>query len=97
MNLGKGEVGADAPYTPVLDRLDKLCKEAGLSRAEYLDVARKYAARNEAAHHACVEPADHFDPNTRSVDWHAVKDAWEKVKKDFRRARSGLPPGGNLA
>lgn len=57
-----------------------MCQDAGLSRVDYLEIAKTYGARNEAAHNACVELTDHFDPETNKVDWHAVKGACEKVK-----------------
>lgn len=54
--LGEGEVEINALDTPYLDRLDRLCHDAGLSRVTYLDIAKTYAAQNEIAHHACVQP-----------------------------------------
>ena len=80
-----GEDASHAPHTPYLDRLDRLCQDAGLSRVQYLDIARMYSERNEAAHTPRVQLIDHIDPATKTVDWYAVKNACEGSKSGIQK------------
>ncbi|KAH6887498.1 hypothetical protein B0T10DRAFT_460944 [Thelonectria olida] len=96
-----GEVEADAPWTPHLDRIELCCnaskgpegKGKAVDRATVLQWIKHYSDRNEHAHHPSPRIGDFLKPGGwitgkewESVDWVKMKQAI-KVRKAQTRSR----------
>jgi hypothetical protein len=80
-----GKPEHSALWTPYLDRLDALCKEAGINRAIYLDLLKTYSDRCELAHRAPprVENFRIGDGSSGEGAWRTID--WKKMEECAKR------------
>lgn len=63
-----GEDETSPPKTPGLDRIDGLCKEINIKRADFLHIVELYAERNAMAHSKPPRLEDYRKPDG-TLDW----------------------------
>ncbi|KAF5704064.1 acyl dehydrogenase [Fusarium globosum] len=91
-----GEDQSLAPGTPFLDRIERMCLEAGVSRVQCLDWVQKYAERNSTCHNPPPKVSQFWKQDAAGVDieveekeahtaidWAAMKSAVENRKADI--------------
>ncbi|KAF4502333.1 hypothetical protein FAGAP_1445 [Fusarium agapanthi] len=96
-----GEDQSLAPGTAFLDRIGRMCVEAGISRVQCLDWVRKYAERNAACHNPPPKVSQFWKKDAAGVDieveekdahtaidWAAMKSAVEDRKADIEEKYS---------
>ncbi|KAF4450802.1 hypothetical protein F53441_6134 [Fusarium austroafricanum] len=78
-----GGTGEDAPATPYLDRIGKLCDRIALNRKLYIELLDIGDQRDSTAHHPQPHLKEYMDEHG-VVDWVEVKAYCDKKKRRFR-------------
>lgn len=81
-----GKPDHSTPWTPYLDRIDNLCKKAGIPRSSYLELAKIYSARCEIAHKAPPKVDDFRIPDKDgSLLSGIIHVNWREMEKECER------------
>ncbi|KAF9767883.1 hypothetical protein IL306_014884 [Fusarium sp. DS 682] len=92
-----GQNASDAPGTPFLDRIQRMCVKAGITRLQCLDWIQKYAERNLACHKPPPKVSHYWIKNVAGeeitvdrpenahtvIDWAAMKADVDSLKNDI--------------